>query len=139
MTLLLAWGFGKMSRATAVLAIFYYAIPQVMVYADGHTRPNFVIMAIFLLAYVNGFRGALFYHRLIGSRARWVRIFGAGAASVILVVSVYAVAIIAGYYNLPEDPTRDLVLGMSLFGAILLPWLVVPHLFGAFVSVARNG
>jgi hypothetical protein len=134
--LILAWGFHRMSRVAATLAIAYYIFSRFVVFAEHPgARINIILIAICLLAYVNGLRGTLFYHRLMGSRVVWARTIAAATASAVLCVSLFLWAGLAGYFDLPDDPTRDLAFGIAIFGTMLLPWLAMPHLFGRFVSL----
>ena len=133
--LVLTWGFHRMSRAAAVLAILYYVVSQVVIYSErpGGMHPNVVVLAFFLLAYLNGLRGTVFYHNLRGSRPVWKRVLGALGVSIVLCSALFAWAMWSHVFDLPDDPTRDTIHGAVFFFAALLPWPLVPLLFGSFV------
>jgi hypothetical protein len=59
----LAYGISRYSRASAVIMLIYYAIGQILVMVQLQKPPNLVSL-VFILCFFQGIRGTFAYHRL---------------------------------------------------------------------------
>jgi hypothetical protein len=62
---LIAWLISKMSRLASIAGLLIYLADRVAIIAqNGSKGGNYVIMAFFILAFINSIRGTFAYHRI---------------------------------------------------------------------------
>ncbi|NEQ31463.1 MAG: hypothetical protein F6K04_10725 [Leptolyngbya sp. SIO4C5] len=61
----IALGIRKLSRIAAILGLIFYVLGQIYMWTTVGFQPNGIpIMAILVMAFINGIRGTFAYHRL---------------------------------------------------------------------------